>query len=29
MKKIASFTVDHRFIKEKIYISRIDGHNNL
>ena len=25
MKKIASFTVDHRFIKEKIYISRIDG----
>ena len=25
MKKIASFTVDHRFIKEWIYISRIDG----
>ena len=25
MQKIASFTVDHRFIKENIYISRIDG----
>lgn len=25
MKKIASFTVDHRLIKEWIYISRIDG----
>ncbi len=25
MKKIASFTVDHRFIKEWVYISRIDG----
>lgn len=25
MDKIASFTVDHRFIKEWIYISRIDG----
>lgn len=25
MKKIASFTVDHRYIKEKIYISRVDG----
>ena len=25
MKKIASFTVDHDFIKEGIYISRIDG----
>lgn len=25
MKKIASFTVDHRYIKEWIYISRIDG----
>lgn len=25
MEKIASFTVDHRFIKEWIYISRIDG----
>lgn len=25
MQKIASFTVDHRFIKEWIYISRIDG----
>lgn len=25
MEKITSFTVDHRFIKEGIYISRIDG----
>lgn len=25
MKKIASFAVDHRYIKEWIYISRIDG----
>ena len=25
MEKIASFTVDHRFIKEGIYISRKDG----
>ena len=25
MEKIASFTVDHRLIKEHIYISRIDG----
>jgi S-ribosylhomocysteine lyase len=25
MKKIASFSVDHRYIKEWIYISRIDG----
>lgn len=25
MQKIASFTVDHRFIREGIYISRIDG----
>ncbi len=25
MEKIASFTVDHRYIKEKIYISRVDG----
>ncbi len=25
MEKIASFTVDHRYIKENIYISRIDG----
>ena len=25
MEKIASFTVDHRFIKEGVYISRIDG----
>lgn len=25
MQKIASFTVDHRFIREWIYISRIDG----
>ena len=25
MQKIASFTVDHRFISERIYISRIDG----
>ncbi len=25
MQKIASFTVDHRYIKEKIYISRVDG----
>lgn len=25
MEKIASFTVDHRFIHEWIYISRIDG----
>ncbi|MBQ9758014.1 MAG: S-ribosylhomocysteine lyase [Clostridia bacterium] len=25
MEKIASFSVDHRFINEKIYISRIDG----
>ncbi len=25
MKKIASFTVDHRFITEGVYISRIDG----
>lgn len=25
MEKIASFTVDHRFLKEWIYISRIDG----
>ena len=25
MKKITSFTVDHRFISEGIYISRIDG----
>lgn len=25
MKKIASFEVDHRYIKEGIYISRIDG----
>ncbi len=25
MQKIASFTVDHRLIKEWIYISRIDG----
>ena len=25
MKKIASFTVDHRFISEGIYVSRIDG----
>ncbi len=25
MEKIASFTVDHRFITEGIYISRIDG----
>lgn len=25
MKKITSFTVDHRFIKEGIYISRVDG----
>ncbi len=25
MEKIASFTVDHRLIKEWIYISRIDG----
>ena len=25
MKKITSFTVDHRVIKEGIYISRIDG----
>ncbi|MBR4874432.1 MAG: S-ribosylhomocysteine lyase [Clostridia bacterium] len=25
MKKIASFTVDHRFINPGIYISRIDG----
>lgn len=25
MQKIASFTVDHRYISEKIYISRIDG----
>ncbi len=25
MKKIASFTVDHRFIREWIYVSRIDG----
>ena len=25
MEKIASFTVDHRYIKEGIYISRIDG----
>ena len=25
MQKIASFTVDHRMIKEWIYISRIDG----
>ena len=25
MEKIASFTVDHRFIKEWIYISRVDG----
>lgn len=25
MKKITSFTVDHRFITEGIYISRIDG----
>jgi len=24
MQKIASFTVDHRYIREKIYISRID-----
>ena len=25
MEKIASFTVDHRYINEGIYISRIDG----
>lgn len=25
MEKIASFTVDHRFISEGVYISRIDG----
>lgn len=25
MKKIASFTVDHRYIREWIYVSRIDG----
>ena len=25
MKKITSFTVDHRFITEGIYISRVDG----
>lgn len=25
MKKIASFTVDHRLIEERIYISRVDG----
>lgn len=25
MQKIASFTVDHRYIKEWVYISRIDG----
>lgn len=25
MEKIASFTVDHRYIREWIYISRIDG----
>lgn len=25
MEKIASFTVDHRYIQEGIYISRIDG----
>lgn len=25
MKKIASFTVDHRYITEGIYISRVDG----
>lgn len=25
MQKIASFTVDHRYIREWIYISRIDG----
>ncbi len=25
MKKITSFTVDHRFISEGIYISRVDG----
>lgn len=25
MKKITSFTVDHRFIEEGIYISRVDG----
>ncbi len=25
MQRIASFTVDHRFIREWIYISRIDG----
>lgn len=25
MQKIASFTVDHRFIRERIYISRKDG----
>ena len=25
MKKIASFTVDHRYIRENIYISRVDG----
>lgn len=25
MEKIASFTVDHRFINEGVYISRVDG----
>ena len=25
MQKIASFTVDHRYIKEWIYVSRVDG----
>lgn len=25
MEKIASFTVDHRYIKEGVYISRLDG----
>ena len=25
VKKIASFTVDHNFIDEGIYVSRIDG----
>ena len=25
MEKIASFTVDHRYIKEGVYVSRIDG----
>ena len=25
LKKIASFTVDHDFIKEGVYVSRIDG----